>query len=690
MQKQHGLVLVGCLLALSLSVLIAGEAPVPPEQIAKWVKQLGADDFNAREEAEEKLAKAGIAALAELKKGMAANDPEIRTRSARLAEKLKWIVLPDITDLTAILPADNLFYVGTPSVKKLVERIRKETPFGQLYDRADMAPLRDVITQAFVDGSGLGDDGRKTIENWFDRFGGPAGLALMKINNEQQNYHEREQVAFFLGINDPDPKKAMADFLKMAPLGGETLRKVYRGVPCELQQGEWQRDGLAQLKNIIVRSTNHSAMYNVIDGILDSKTPKLNSAALYKEACAGVDGEPLGTLFFNMEAMYNSVFTGERDKSIAAGFGFSEWKYAIVTLSIKDGLFHEQAFCKVEGERRGLAQLLSLKPVSGRLATLCPPNALAFVSIPGDGKAIYESIINMTREVDRRETEQFEKMVAEMDKKLGVSIVNDLIGSLNGETALWLIKRKDPTKAPDTCIVLEASDAAAAKKAADTFAKLIPQLTGKEDAVGKAEYKGRTCYFIKPVEKRNRWEPELVWAWCADESRILIGQRQETLQQMILRVSKESKGLAAQADFQKLLKAIPEKERGGLAYINMREVLTWGYTVGLPALTANAPEDAKAKLAKAPKDPKELFKDMTGTLLSVRRSDDGVRARAVGGAPATGVVMGVPALIFVNVAMAMDREMVRAAAVVEEVEVEKAAEEEVEEEKAEPAKKNEK
>jgi len=142
MHKRILVILTGWLLAWGGLNGLAAEPPATPEQIAKWVKQLGADDFDAREDAEAALIKAGTAALVELKKAAQSGDPEVKTRSARIAEKLKWAVLPDIGDLATVLPPDNIFFVGTPSSKQLIERIRKETALGRLYDHRAILHFR--------------------------------------------------------------------------------------------------------------------------------------------------------------------------------------------------------------------------------------------------------------------------------------------------------------------------------------------------------------------------------------------------------------------------------------------------------------------------------------------------------------------------------------------------------------------
>src|SRR5437763_791694 len=95
-------------------VSTAAEPPAPPsqEQIAQWVRQLGADDFSQREEASKKLYEAGEAAEAALQKAAGSDDAEIAHRAADVLEKVKWGLYPE----------------ATIEVVKLVKRYQRSNP----------------------------------------------------------------------------------------------------------------------------------------------------------------------------------------------------------------------------------------------------------------------------------------------------------------------------------------------------------------------------------------------------------------------------------------------------------------------------------------------------------------------------------------------------------------------------------
>ncbi len=90
--------ILGSLAAATLWSLIGGAAPVPrpsPDQVARWVKQLGDNDFMVREAASHKLWDAGEIAEAALREAARSDDAEVARRARDILEKFKWGIYPD-------------------------------------------------------------------------------------------------------------------------------------------------------------------------------------------------------------------------------------------------------------------------------------------------------------------------------------------------------------------------------------------------------------------------------------------------------------------------------------------------------------------------------------------------------------------------------------------------------------------
>jgi tetratricopeptide (TPR) repeat protein len=70
-------------------------APPSKEQIARWIRQLGSQDFGAREEASRKLWEAGQAAEDAVAAASKDEDMEVRRRASVLHDRFKWGIYPD-------------------------------------------------------------------------------------------------------------------------------------------------------------------------------------------------------------------------------------------------------------------------------------------------------------------------------------------------------------------------------------------------------------------------------------------------------------------------------------------------------------------------------------------------------------------------------------------------------------------
>ncbi len=88
--------LAATITAFALISAAAEQPPKPsPEQIAKWVRQLGDDDFNVRETASKKLYEAGQPAEAALQEATASSDAEVARRAGEIMDRFKWGLYPD-------------------------------------------------------------------------------------------------------------------------------------------------------------------------------------------------------------------------------------------------------------------------------------------------------------------------------------------------------------------------------------------------------------------------------------------------------------------------------------------------------------------------------------------------------------------------------------------------------------------
>src|SRR5262249_25593342 len=106
--------------ALVAVLLLPAASPAQPaptkEQVAKWVKELGDNDFAVREAATKKLWGGGEAAEAAGAEAAGSDDAEVARRAGELAEKFRWGILPNTP----------------PKVVELVGRYRSADDNGKL------------------------------------------------------------------------------------------------------------------------------------------------------------------------------------------------------------------------------------------------------------------------------------------------------------------------------------------------------------------------------------------------------------------------------------------------------------------------------------------------------------------------------------------------------------------------------
>ena len=156
-------VAVSTALAVALCLLpsLPAEAPQPvatPEQIARWVEQLGDKDFDKRQEASKRLWEAGEPAEKPLEAAAKGDDAEVRRRATQILDKFRWGIYPD-----------------TP--KRVGELIGR-------YQAADGPVKTELVRQLFDEGV-------------------PGCRALAKIATAESDANLRAQILRLLGSNLP-------------------------------------------------------------------------------------------------------------------------------------------------------------------------------------------------------------------------------------------------------------------------------------------------------------------------------------------------------------------------------------------------------------------------------------------------------------------------------------------------------
>src|SRR5262249_54111570 len=116
-------------LALALPLVLAVSPPAsaapatPPtaDQVARWVEQLGDNDFATRQKASQRLWEAGKAAEPALARAAQSDDPEVRRRASEILDKFRWGIYPDTPK--EVVTQIERYQSGNPQTKQ--EAVRK-------------------------------------------------------------------------------------------------------------------------------------------------------------------------------------------------------------------------------------------------------------------------------------------------------------------------------------------------------------------------------------------------------------------------------------------------------------------------------------------------------------------------------------------------------------------------------------
>lgn len=636
--RSAAVVFLACWACVAAETPDGGAKQSTPEQLAQWVKDLDSEDFGTRQDAEVNLKRAGAAAIPYVEKAMKAGSAETLARGRIVLDEIGWEVREDLKEPSACLPEGTVLTLYSAGLAKGVQRLRAETPAGKIYDDPAFAPVKEAFAQWYIQARNPTEKQRENIATLFQRFGGPAGIALTGFQER------RERFVSILGITDPDRAKTYNEYNEQSPIThgeGQITQTRHRGIAINQATGGWSRYARALVKNVILESMRDPEdLKAVIDLVAGTQAKPLSGNPAFVETFKRFAPEPLGRFYFDYPRLAADGGLGPGDAAFAKAMGVESLKALGVALNVQDGLTLEQGFAKIDGERVGLLKMLDFKAPTAAHTALCPPDALVYLAASANGKVLYEEILRMAEGADPRDAKFMTEFVESIDAKTGLKFVDGLLAGMDGEMAFWLTRPAgpNPIAPPDFYAALAAKDAEAAKAFSDGIAKILGGDPNANELTGSAEYKGRSVHWVNQAAI-GRVSP-YGFAWCAEGARVLVAGSQESLQRLLARVDGKAAGLDASEDFKALLAKIPEAERGALCYANVPAFVSWLYLLAGPVMAEDAGEDLKASLAAMPKDLAPLLKGVTGTLLSFRGTPDGLVARATGSVPASGLFVG--------------------------------------------------
>jgi tetratricopeptide (TPR) repeat protein len=338
------------------------------EQIKAWIKQLGDDEFDKREEASKKLEEAGEAAEADLTEAAKSPDAEISGRAKAILEKFKYGIYPDtpkkIVDLvkdyqtadpnTRMNIVKELFGSGTAGCRVLMKLVKAEenaeakanimNVLSREMSHAAPGLLADAnyeMLEMFLD-IGLAADVRSNVSGYTSYYllRDKLGDAVEKVNKKPEFAKQREEILAYLYRAKGDLKAARAAAEKsgQAELTDELL----------YESGEWKELAKrfkleASAKD--VEKLGYGAAYHRLAG--NKKEFDDTVAAIVKYASDAQANDKPSAAFYAAKALFLNDRPEEAIKVLKAG-GRPDMAFEILCVQLRFG----EAFELLEKARK--------------------------------------------------------------------------------------------------------------------------------------------------------------------------------------------------------------------------------------------------------------------------------------------------------------------------------------------------
>jgi len=225
-------------------------------------------------------------------------------------------------------------------------------------------------------------------------------------------------------------------------------------------------------------------------------------------------------------------------------------------------------------------------------------------------------------------------VITQLEAATGVKF-DDVLANMKGTVAYWVVLGPPPSVvAPDIGAMVTCVDAEKAKATAATLAAAVNKGTGKA-AIKEVAWKTRTIYQLDIATLNPTMPKQFPYTqpcFVADGNRVYIGSSSQSLQKHLNNVDAKAPGLLTNPDFVKAMGTLkPDERRGQIGYIDLKSLATLGGIIGLPLLTAQAPDEGFKEFLGTLPAPAELFKDMPPLIFS--SNDRGDRQEMIIRAP---------------------------------------------------------
>lgn len=246
----------------------------------------------------------------------------------------------------------------------------------------------------------------------------------------------------------------------------------------------------AQIENAFVFATSKERMESLIANSIEPPPQSLKNDKKFTNAAAKVceKGRELYMVYFNAGAFIEkmSAKAGEHDLKMAGIVGALDIESVALALSPNGENFSGNLFVGVKGEKKGLVKLLSPKPIASKNLKYVPANAFLCAAANLDLKATINDLFAIAKEA---EGDRFkgERDLMKADEALGISVKDDLFGSIGNDIVFFSAFPESGGLVPDFMLIASLNDAARFEKA---FSAIVGKVSDK--GVQESVYQGTT------------------------------------------------------------------------------------------------------------------------------------------------------------------------------------------------------
>lgn len=637
MEQTKGITWIGvCVIVwIGGSCVTAAEVPaggnVTDEKIQTLVKELGSEEFDKRQAAENELVKVGIRAEKALQAAQSSLDPQVQATAKRLVTRLKFANMGPV-DYLQIIPAQSMVALHINNLAMSTQSA-KASAVGKLIFSPAMQPFRARIEEELK----KNPEKKDQLLTWLNRFQGQFVAGVWSLNFMVQNENNMGAMA---EITDPDPVMVYKDFLAQTGIAQMSQSSFYKDV--DILEGPGGQGAIALLGKHLLIASNPVALKQMVDGFLAPNGLRLAPSFTSIKAALGPSPELLFILdyqaYLKAIAPMLQMVPGMQDMLSATGAeGLRQF---FVASACKGDAFEERYVMTVDKTTQLGQNLLSMQPDAGaappeNALAVVPANAIAAEVYWMDGPKTQAIVVQQLESVSKAmtmmsqmnpagNTPDIGKIISEFEAKAGIKI-GDFISNFKGEVGYWVALNQAPgLSLPDLGMFLTCADAQKAKGTSDALTRMLGAINGIP-AVKEVTYRNRMIYQVDLAALVPALPPMMTYTpcWTVDGSRIYLSSSTQALQKQINNIDNKGPGLLTEPDFVKALGLFSAEERkGGIGYVNMKKLLSYGATVGFPLLQTQISDVEIGKAIAALPKSEELFKDIPSLVgVSIVRDD---------------------------------------------------------------------